>query len=266
MKKISSVLALLLIMQLMSCSSDDDGINNGGGIIDLDSFTALNVGDNINLVLRYGANQEVELTGDGNLNKVDLFVDNDVLFVSDLSPDASNVVVIVESPDINSIVVENNGILNFDNAFETSFDELNIVGFDAAEIYNEYAMRVSILDVRLENAAKMALLDLDADELYVDLQDGSRCTLEGFATDQYISLINGCRLNLDFPYNEWEATNPIQGVNCTITADDGGNGWVQASNYLEATADNGTRIYYQGTPNQENFTELNGGEIVQKDN
>ncbi|WP_066219423.1 GIN domain-containing protein [Formosa haliotis] len=203
--------------------------------------------------------------GDGNLKTVDLYVENGQLNMSDVSASASQVVVFVQHPDISSIVVQNNGTLEFDNNFVTSSSDLIIRGYDAAEIYNAFSLDVAVLDVALENAAKMALVDVEANELYVQLSDGSRCNMEGFATEQYINLNNGCRFNLDFPYAGWEVIAPIRGVTCNITTDNGGNGWVQAVNTLTATANNGSSIFYQGEPKVLNITEINGGTVSRKD-
>ncbi|MDW5289343.1 GIN domain-containing protein [Formosa sp. PL04] len=262
MKKIVSALNLILLVLLVSCNTSDDGSST---IIDLPYFDSLNVQDNITLILISGPNQVVELYGDGDLNTVDLFVDNGELIMSAVSSEASNVVVYVAHPDINNILVQNNGIVQFDNYFTTTASELYITGLDAAQIFNEYEMNVNTLDVLLENAAKMALLNLQSEELYVHLSDGSRCNIQGFATNQFIDLNNGCRFNLDFPIQGWDITSPIQSTNCTITTDNGGNGWVQATNTLTATASNGSRVFYQGVPNVLNAVEINGGRVEQMD-
>ncbi len=252
------VLLLTFFGSTLIISCEEEEVNS----FDLPYFSKIVAMDDIQLELLPGPIQGVSGRGPGDFSDLRAEVIDEVLF---LTGNVGNNIISIVHPSIDSIVLKNSTELQLVDDFQTTAAHLFLDGFDAGQLFSPFSLSVDSLVIRLRNAARVAIDSVQTNRLQVNLLDGTRCNLQGFASFQQLVLNNGCRFNLDFGLTGWEIEAPILGDSVFIEVDNGGNGWVQATTYLHALGRNDSRVFFKGNPESIESMMSNGASLVQKE-
>ncbi|WKN30154.1 DUF2807 domain-containing protein [Porifericola rhodea] len=267
MKKLYTPLAFLFSLfaafTLNGCKESEGDV---GPIVrkDLPAFNKIDVAQNVSVNLRAGE-QVLEIRGDGQLEQVVAEVENGELKLYNPSGLASNVVVDIWVSNLKLLSCRENSITNILEDFSTNSSSLSIIGKNAAKIRVKNSLNYESVYFELRDASNMAIANLQASKAQGELLNGTRCHIEGQIGQLELNMTDGCRFNLDFPDADLSLSTPVVTENCVITAKNGAQAWVQASNKLQVNVSDGSRVFYKGEP-QEIVKELhNGGQVEKKE-
>jgi len=236
-------LAFAALFIMTSCDDDDDTPDP----IELSNFNEIAVTGDAVVELTFAGIQNVELAGGTSLDEVELEVNGDRL---EITPTGSGdePTIRIEHPSIRALDAGGNAVIYLESAFPSSANEFDITARDAARVLSDNELSSSVVNIELRNAAAVAIEVIQSVRLNVDMFDGARCNLDGFARTQNINLTNGCQFNLDFPVSGYDFSDPVEADSVWVTVDNGGQAWVYPRFYLNATASTGSRIFYKGDP------------------
>ena len=233
---------------------------------ELDPFDKLVVAQNVAVLLMNG-DQDVSVTGSGDLSSVDFVVSDGILTVSLPNPGmAQNVVVEIFHEDIKSVKCTQNGLVNFAEDFTTSTHTLSISSYNDAVIYSYFKLSVDTLDISLNDDSFVSFKQLDVHKNKLTVWSEAHCFLEGTAVDQIIEMTGACYYNLADMETGWSIAGPLEASNIWLNAKNSAKAWVYASTYLKATGTTGSMVYYKGDPATIEQNMTNGAELIQKNN
>ena len=255
-----SAFILSAILLCFSCNNNEDP-NPWENLEYFDQIVVLN---NVDVRLLYGSQQLVRVVGNIDASKVNIQVENEIVTISEGGVNPSMMYVEITHPAIESISVQNNGKLFFVADFTSAATKLKINVSDAGTILTPYQVTVDSLNLLLRNSARLAIDSVKLQYLDAEIMDGSRCNLQGFAANQMLKMSGGCRYNLNFSIGGWDVEQPVKGDSCWISVDNGANGWVNATEYLDASGNTGSRVFYKGDPISLEQDMKNGAKLVQK--
>ncbi|WP_281613377.1 DUF2807 domain-containing protein [Flammeovirga sp. SubArs3] len=230
------LILLFSFFALVSCR--DKGTYNTSPI---PYFSKVIVKDNVKLRLAYSEQQKFFVEGDDSLFTINHSVEDGILIL-DNSGSEDIVVANLGSGELDSIVVEGSGEIEFTKPFVFYKGKLNLVLKDNGIMYSDYIMEGHVLNVEMKDKTELSLRDLDIVNLYIDQKDQSLVTMEGTADKQYISLKDKSQYNGINPLGE--AFEPIIGKVIDIETNNSANAWVNATDTLKAQAKDKSTITF----------------------
>lgn len=261
--KLISIGILLFSLVFHSCNEENEPVP--ALAVELPAFNKINVAQNITLNIRTGT-QNVEISGEGQLNNVIVEVVNEELNIYNPDPElVSNVIANVSLSNLVQLICRENSFTNFPDDFTSDSEVLTILGRNAASIRMNGSFTYDSLYFGLRDASNLAIANLQSRVAVGDLRNGTRCNMEGFTNQLNLVMTDACRFNLDFPDVSLPFGEPIESANCMVTARNGATAWIYPTNLLIAEVSDGSTVYYKGTPTSIEQQLSNGGQLLQKE-
>lgn len=234
MKRFNIVLLLLTTVWLTACLNDEDPgprqqDARSFAIID---FNRIEAGDALDVTIVSGTNYSIKAEGDRrNLDDLEVFKSGDALILRfDESENRQyTTFVTITMPTVTG--------LNFSGAVNGK-----VSGFDAA----------TRLDVTLSGAS-LGQIDMDASELYLNVNGASQLRLKGEG-ELIDGSISGASVLTAFEYGAVQAKLHVSGAS---------HGRINVSQQLQVVATGASEVIYRGDP--ELIVETSGASVVKKD-
>lgn len=256
---LSIILVLLSLIAFTACEDEPNILYP-----EVDPFDKLVVAHNVAVLLVYG-DQDLSVSGSGDLSKVQLTVSDGILTVSLPNPGlAQQVTVKIHHDELQSVSCSQNGLVHIASDFTTTKPTLNISAYNDAVIYSYFEISVDTLDISLNDDSFVSFRKVDVYKNVITIWSEAICFLEGSAVDQYIQMTGACYYNLADLETGWNISGPLEAENVWVNAKDAATAWVHASSYLNAVGTTGSMVYYKGDPATIDENMSNGAELIQK--
>ncbi|WP_309642518.1 head GIN domain-containing protein [Flavobacterium sp.] len=198
----------------------------------------------------------------GDFNKVTSFDQIDVMLI----PSQENKVILNGSGSEDVELINKNGELKIrmpltkllkgdDVSATVYYTKIDAVeANEGSRIASESAIEATDFDI-ITKEGSIIDLDLDVEDLHLKMSDGSKVNLEGKATNQDVVINSGSIYK----------AQKLKTKQTTITANTGAEGFVNASDLVDAKVRAGGKISIYGKPKQVDRKVIAGGKIYEKE-